>query len=79
MSDFENFKTMLSHGFPSNKVYSVKEETTGHKNKIIEKKRVHINGLKEDVVYEQFIFNENGEFISWQTSSMSVEEWEEFL
>lgn len=76
MSDFENFKVMLSHGFPSNKIYLVREEKTGHKDKIIEKKRVHINGLKENIVYEQFIFDEKGEFISWQTSSISINEWE---
>lgn len=72
MSDFENFKTMLSHGFPSNKFYLIKEETDGHKDKIIEKKRVHLNGLKEEVVYHQFIFDKDGEFITWQTSTKSM-------
>lgn len=75
MSDFENFITMLSHGFPSNKEYYIKELNKGRKEKIIEKKRIHLNGLNEEVVYHQFIFNKDGEFISWQSMKKSCEDW----
>ena len=68
MSDFENFKLMLSHGFQSNKDYEVINEIDNHKNKIIEKKRMYLNGVHEQVIYHQFIFDKDGEFISWQTS-----------
>lgn len=74
MNDFENFKIMLSHGFPSNQNYIVLEDLGDKKYKMIEKKRVHLHGMKENLVYEQFIFQENGEFISWQTSSESHED-----
>lgn len=74
MSDYENFKIMLSHGFPSNKIFSIKEEIGGHKDKIIEKKRIHLNGLREEIVYHQFIFDKDGEFITWQTSTVSMTE-----
>lgn len=72
MSDFENFKTMLNHGFPSNKNYLVKEDMGDRKEKVVEKKRIRINGLQESVVYEQFIFDNNGEFISWQSMNWSL-------
>ena len=71
MSDFNNFKIMLSHGFPSNQNYLTKENMGDKKYKMIEKKRVQIFGMNERVAYEQFIFEENGEFINWQTSSES--------
>lgn len=70
MNDFENFKTMLSHGFASNKNFLVKEFENG--DKIIEKKRIHLSGLRQEVVYHQFIFGEDGEFITWQTSYESM-------
>ena len=73
LNDFENFKTILSHGFPSNQNYIVLEDLGDKKYKMIEKKRVSLRGIKEELVYEQFIFQENGEFINWQTSSESHE------
>jgi len=70
MSDFENFKTMLSHGFPSNKNFV--EENIKGKDKIIEKKRVYLSGLNQNISYEQFIFDKDGEFITWQSSKNSI-------
>lgn len=74
MSDFENFKLMLSHGFPSNKNYY--ERNIENQDKIIEKKRVYVDGLQENIVYEQFIFDkETGEFITWQSILESCKDW----
>ena len=74
MSDFENFKTMLSHGFPSNKVFTTKENMGERNEKVIEKKRIYLSGLQENISYEQFIFDENGEFITWQSMKWSMTE-----
>lgn len=38
MSDFENFKTMLSHGFPSNKVFTSKENMGKERKKLLKRK-----------------------------------------
>lgn len=65
MNDFENFKIMLSHGFPSNNNYLIKK--CGDGDKIIEKERLHLNGLQEKIIYEQFIFDKDGKFITWQS------------
>jgi len=74
MSDFENFKFMLSHGFPSNKIYY--ERNIEGEDKIIEKKRVQYEGFREKIVYEQFIFDKiTGEFISWQSMLESCKGW----
>jgi hypothetical protein len=38
MNDFENFKIMLSHGFPSNKVFTSKENMGERKEKLLKRK-----------------------------------------